>query len=194
MKVIRHIIPADRDTCRAIAKIFNALEIDFGVLGNEERSAGECGLLSWESGLSESLADYNIALMTKYKFNRIVTSDPHALDAFNYRYKMYGFDRRLVHIVPFLIEYFDKLKPMLKTRLNYKVTYHDSCCLGRHLGIYEPPRELLKMIPGLKFTEMVHNRDNTICCGGGGGGMWMDTFFQIQRDGKIVGYKGSGSN
>ena len=172
--------PRGQDTCRAIAKIFNALGVDFGILGNEERSAGECGLLSWETGLAETLVDYNMAIMTKYKFNRIVTSDPHALDAFNFRYKIYGFNMDITHVVPYLMEHFDKLKPMLTKPLNYSITYHDSCCLGRHNNYYEEPRQLLKAIPGVKLIEMVHNRVNTMCCGGGGGGMWLDTYFKSQ--------------
>lgn len=170
--------PRGQDVCRAIAKIFNALGIDFAILGNEEKSAGECGLLSWESGLAEALVDYNMAILSKYQYNRLVTSDPHALDAFNFRYKMFGFQKRVTHTIPFFMQYFDKLKPLLVKRLNFSVTYHDSCCLGRHNGYYEDPRTMLKSIPGIKLIEMVHNRINTICCGGGGGGMWLDTYFK----------------
>jgi Fe-S oxidoreductase len=173
--------PRGQDTARAIAKIFNMLEIDFAILGNEERSAGECGLLAWESGLAESLVDYNIAILAKYKFNRIITSDPHALDAFNYRYKMFGFKAEVNHFVPFIMKYFTKFKPMFKNRINCSVTYHDSCCLGRHNGFFDEPREILKAIPGIKLIEMVHNRSNSICCGGGGGGMWLDTYFKSQN-------------
>ena len=173
--------PRGQDTCRAIAKILNNLNIDFAILGNEEKSAGECGLLSWESGLAEALVDYNMAIMTKYKFNKIITSDPHALDAFNFRYRMFGFYRDITHVIPFIMGYYDMLKPMLKKTLAYSVTYHDSCCLGRHNGYYEEPRNLLKAIPGVKLIEMVHNRINTICCGGGGGGMYLDTYFKSQN-------------
>ncbi|MFA6570573.1 MAG: (Fe-S)-binding protein [Bacteroidota bacterium] len=173
--------PRGQDTARAIAKIFNKLDIDFAILGNEEKSAGECGMLSWESGLAESLVDYNMAIFTKYKFKRLVTSDPHALDAFKYRYRMFGFKQEVTHVIPFLWQFFDKLKPMLKKKLHYSVTYHDSCCLGRHNGYFEEPREILKAISGIKITEMVHNRTNAICCGGGGGGMWLDTYFKSQN-------------
>ncbi|MCX7880014.1 MAG: (Fe-S)-binding protein [Ignavibacteria bacterium] len=173
--------PRGQDTCRAIAKIFNRLEIDFAILGNEERSAGECGLLAWETGLAEALIDYNISILGKYTFNKIVTSDPHALDAFNYRYRMYGFKKPVYHIIPFLMPYYDKLKSMLTRPLNYSVTYHDSCCLGRHNGFFDEPRALLNAIPGIKLVEMFHHRINSICCGGGGGGMWLDTYFKSQN-------------
>jgi dimethylglycine catabolism B len=77
-----------------------------------------------------------------------------------------------------LTRHIDELKPLLTKRLNYAVTYHDSCCLGRNNNIYEEPRELLKAIPGIKLIEMAHNRINSICCGGGGGGMYLDTFYK----------------
>jgi len=53
-----------------------------------------------------------------------------------------------------------------------RVTYHDPCYLGRHNGIYEPPRDVLRAIPGIDLVEMERNRENSLCCGGGGGGLW----------------------
>ncbi len=170
--------PRGQDNCRATAKLFNALGIDFAILGNEEKCAGDCGRFAWESGLSETLIDANMKTFKKYKFNRIVTSDPHAFDAFKYRYTMYGFYYPTTHTIPFLAGYLDKLKPLLKKKLPYKITYHDSCCLGRSNNVYEEPRALLRAIPGVKLVEMVHNRINSICCGGGGGGMWLDTYYK----------------
>jgi len=169
--------PRGQDIARATAKIFNILGIDFAILGHEEKSAGDCGRLPWEKGLSEVLIEYNMNILKKYKFNRMVTSDPHALDAFRFRYTMFGFNYSITHTVPFVHEYIDKLKPLLK-KLDYTVTYHDSCCLGRHNNHYDEPRALLNAIPGVKLVEMIHNRVNSICCGGGGGGMWLDTYFK----------------
>lgn len=170
--------PRGQDHCRAAAKLFNVLGIDFAILGNEEKCAGDCGRFAWESGLAETLIDANMQAFRKYKFNRIVTSDPHAYDAFKYRYAMYGFNYPVTHTVPFLSGYLEKLKPLLTKKLPYKITYHDSCCLGRNNEIYEEPRALLRAIPGVSIVEMVHNRINSICCGGGGGGMWLDTYYK----------------
>jgi Fe-S oxidoreductase len=172
--------PRGRDASRATAKIFHALGIDFAILGNEEKCAGECGRLSWETGLSNTLMEYNMEVFGKYKFNRIVTSSPHAYDAFRYRYPVIGFNYELEHTVPFLARHVDRLKPLLKRKLNYTVTYHDSCCLGRHNSVYQEPRALLEAIPGIQLVEMTHNRVNSICCGGGGGGMWLDTYYKAQ--------------
>lgn len=170
--------PRGQDNSRATAKLFHALGIDFAVLGNEEKCAGDCGQLTWESGLFETLTDYNMEIFRKYKFKRIVTGDTHAFNAFRIRYPMYGFNYKVEHTTPLMASYLDKLKPKLKKPLNLKVTYHDSCCLGRRAGSYEEARQLLRAIPGVKLVEMTHNRINAICCGGGGGGMWLDTFFK----------------
>ena len=170
--------PRGQDNSRATARLLNALGIDFAILGNEEKCAGDCGQLTWESGLFETLTDYNMEIFKKYSFNRILTGDTHAYNAFRIRYPMYGFNYAVEHSTPFFAAYLDRLKPRLKKKLNYTVTYHDSCCLGRRAGRYEEARELLRAIPGIKVVEMVHNRVNAICCGGGGGGMWLDTFFK----------------
>ena len=172
--------PRGQDNCRATAKVFDRLGIDFAILGNEEKCAGECGRLTWEPGLFETLMDYNMAVFQKYQFNRIVTSCPHAHNAFKNRYPALGFNWPMEHTTPFLGRHLAQLKPLLTRKLNYTVTYHDSCCLGRQNEFYEAPRQLLQAIPGVKLVEMVHNRVNAICCGGGGGGMWLDTYFKAK--------------
>ena len=65
-----------------------------------------------------------------------------------------------------------KLKP--KYPVNETITFHDSCYLGRYNDVYDPPREILKSIPGVKLVEMKRNRENGMCCGAGGGLMWME--------------------
>ena len=170
-----------QDNSRATAKLLNALGIDFAILGNEEKCAGDCGQLTWESGLFETLTDYNMEIFKKFKFNRLITGDAHAYNAFRIRYPMYGFNYRVDHTHMLLAEKLEQLKPKLTKKLNYTVTYHDSCCLGRRAGMYDEPRALLRAIPGIKLVDMVHNRANAICCGGGGGGMWLDTFFKSKN-------------
>ena len=167
-----------QDNSRATAKLLNTLGIDFAILGNEEKCAGDCGQLSWESGLFETLTDFNMEIFKKYRFNRMITGDAHAYNAFRIRYPMYGFNYRIDHTHMLLAEKLEQLKPKLTKKLNYTVTYHDSCCLGRRAGMYDEPRALLRAIPGIKLVDMVHNRANSVCCGGGGGGMWLDTFFK----------------
>jgi len=172
--------PRGQDASRATAKLLHALGIDFAILGNEERCAGECTRLLGERGLFDSLMEYHMGVFRKYRFRRIVTSGAHAYDAFKYQYPAVGFRYDVEHITPFLARHLGELKPKLTRRLDYVVTYHDSCCLGRHNGFYEEPRALLQAIPGVKLVEMTHNRVNALCCGGGGGGMWLDTYFKAK--------------
>ena len=172
--------PRGQDVARATAKILHALGIDFAILGNEEKCAGECGRLTWEPGLFETLLDYNMAMFQRYQFNRIVTSGPHAYNAFRIRYPLYGFNYEVHHTTPYFAQHLERLKPLLTKKLNYTVTYHDSCCLGRQNEYYDEARNLLAAIPGVKQVEMTHTRVNSICCGGGGGGMWLDTFYKAK--------------
>lgn len=167
-----------QDNSRALVRLLHALGVDYAILGNEEKCAGDCGQLTWESGLFETLTDYNMEIFKKYQFNRIITGDAHAFNAFRIRYPMYGFHWPVEHTTAFLARHLEQLKPKLKKPLNLTVTYHDACCLGRRAGLYEEGRALLQAIPGVKLVEMVHHRINSICCGGGGGGMWLDTFFK----------------
>ena len=171
--------PRGVETSRATAKLFDALEGDFPILGNEERCAGECSRgAEGEPGLFDLLREHNMATFGKYSFKRVVTSGAHAYDAFRFNYGDVGFHYPLEHTSPFFSDRLDQLAPLLKKELNCKVTYHDSCCLGRHSGFYEEPRRLLRAITGVELVEMCHNRVNSICCGGGGGGNWLDTYYK----------------
>ncbi len=172
--------PRGQEVCRATAKVFHLLGMDFAILGNEERCVGECIRLLGETGLFESLTDHNMATFRKYRFHRIVTSGAHAYDALKHQYPAVGFHYEVEHTTPFLARHLEQLKPMLTKKLNYTVTYHDSCCLGRHNGFYEEPRMLLRAIPGVRLVEMTHNRINALCCGGGGGGMWLDAYYKAK--------------
>ncbi|MBI5646766.1 MAG: (Fe-S)-binding protein [Ignavibacteriae bacterium] len=173
--------PRGQDIARATARVFHAIGADVAILGNEERAAGDCGRLSWEPGLSEALIDYTMSILQKYRFNRIIVSDPHALDAFKYRYPMFGFDYPVESVLGFVAARLDVLAPQLTSPIHKTATYHDSCCLGRHNALFDEPRALLKAIPGLSLVEMAHNRENAVCCGGGGGGMWLDTYYKARN-------------
>jgi Fe-S oxidoreductase len=161
---------------QALAKVLNALGVDFGILGPEEVSDGDSQRLAGERGLFEMLAEKNGRSFEKYDFEQIVTSDPHAYNAFKNEYPVLGISYPVQHYVQFLAERLDQLKPLLKTEIKARVSYHDPCYLGRANGVYDEPRALLKAIPGVELVEMSHSRETSLCCGGGGGGMWLDGF------------------
>lgn len=168
--------PHNRLQAQAMARLLHALGVDFAILGPEEHCVGDCERLSGESGLFESLVEYNVSLLDKYEYDVLVTSDPHAYNSLVRIYPaITGRSYPIRHYTEFLAQRLEALRPLLKHPVDARITYHDNCCLGRMGGLYEPPRELLRAIPGVTLVEMPFARENALCCGGGGGGMWLDT-------------------
>jgi Fe-S oxidoreductase len=168
--------PRVQPTGRAFARLQHALGVNFAILGNDEGSDGDSQRLAGERGLFEVLAQKNAKAFARYKFRLIVTTDPHAYNAFKNYYPSLDIAYPVQHYTQFLAERIETLKPLLKHELKVKVAFHDPCYLGRVNGIYDEPRLLLSAIPGLTLLELPHNRSTSLCCGGGGGGMWMDGF------------------
>jgi len=81
----------------------------------------------------------------------------------------------VIHVSQYLLELINEGKIKLTKEVNRKVAYHDPCYLGRHNGIYEEPREVLRSIPGLELIELPDTRESSLCCGGGGGRIWTET-------------------
>jgi Fe-S oxidoreductase len=163
-----------KEASGALATILNTLGSDFGVLGTEEKCSCDSQRLAGEIGLFEEFAEENIKTLSKYKFNQILVTDPHALNGLRKKYPEYGGNYDVIHYTTYLAPLMEKLD--LKNKLDYKVTFHDPCYLGRHNGEYEAPRSILNSIPGIDLIEMGRCKEQSYCCGGGGGGMWLDGF------------------
>ncbi len=170
--------PRVQQISRTMAKVFQALDVNFGILGPEEQSDGDAQCLAGERGLFEMLALKNARTFDKYEFNEIVTADAHAYNTMKHEYPKIGAKFPVKHYTQFLAERLDQLESLLKHEQQYRLTYHDPCCIGRanKSHIYDEPRQILNAIPGIELVEMPHNRENSLCCGGGGGGMWLDGF------------------
>jgi Fe-S oxidoreductase len=165
-----------QESSRALAKLMNALGVDFGILGPEEGSDGDSQRLAGEPGLFELLAENNGKAFAKYEFDRIVTADPHAYNALRNQYPALGISYPVQHYTQFLSDRLEDLRPLLTRKVEARVAFHDPCYLGRANDVYDEPRALLEAIPGLQLVEMTHCRSNSLCCGGGGGGSWLDGF------------------
>ncbi|MDY7035075.1 MAG: (Fe-S)-binding protein [Thermodesulfobacteriota bacterium] len=157
---------------QSLIKVLQAGGVDFGLLKKNEKCCGDAIRKMGGEELFISLAESNLSVFTDKEVKRIITGSPHCYNTFLKEYPEFGGDFEVRHYTQILKELIEKgdLKPT--RRMEKRVTYHDPCYLGRHNNIYEPPREVLKAIPGLELVEMERNRENSLCCGGGGGGLW----------------------
>jgi len=144
-------------------KILNSLGIEPVVLANE-KCCGHDMLWTGDVETFKKLAEHNVAAIKEAGVKKIIFSCPEGYRTFKEDYPKYfkKLNWKVQHISEFLAERIKKLSFKEVTR---KVTYQDPCRLGRHLGIYEPPRKLLESIPGLELVEMERNRDEALCCG-----------------------------
>jgi Fe-S oxidoreductase len=165
--------PRGQDAAKAFVRIIEHLGVDWAILGPEEKTVGDSQRLAGEKGLFESLVEDVSSTLSKYDFQRIVTPDPHGYNALLNEYPKYGHNYDVLHYTQLLSPLLDKIT--WARELDYNVTFHDPCYLGRHNGEYDAPRRLLEAIPGVRLTEMMRCKENGYCCGGGGGGMWIDS-------------------
>jgi Fe-S oxidoreductase len=165
---------------RKVAEVLHAAGVDFGILHRDERSAGNDVRRVGEEGLFESLAEHNLALLDKCRFETILTTDPHTYNALKNEYAQRGAAWRVVHYSELLAELIRTGRIRLTQPLGVTATYHDPCYLGRYNGIFDAPREVLRAC-GVTVREMPRNRENSFCCGAGGGRIWMQDHADVQR-------------
>lgn len=159
---------------QAFVKLMHEAGVKFAILGNEEKNSGDTARRIGNEFLFQQLAQENIALFEAYEVKKIVTCDPHAFNTFKNEYPEFGLNAEVYHHSELLAEWVKdgKLKPTKEVK--ERITYHDSCYLGRYNEIYDKPRVILEAIPGVEVVEMKRSGCDSMCCGAGGGLMWME--------------------
>jgi len=160
---------------RAFCQLLDRAGISYAILGNEEQCTGDPARRAGNEFVFQMLAIQNIQILNMYKVKRIVTACPHCFNTLKNEYPALGGKYDVVHHTQFLQELLDtgKLKIEGGAFKGRRVTYHDSCYLGRVNGIYEAPREILKFLDA-ELVEMKRCRANGLCCGAGGAQMFKE--------------------
>lgn len=159
---------------QSFAKIMNEAGIKFAILGNKEKNSGDTPRRIGNEFLFQELAAANIQEFEKNDIKKIVTMDPHIYNTFKNEYPDFGLDAEIFHHSELLFQWIQEGRITPTHEVKEQIVYHDSCYLGRYNDVYDPPREILKSIPGVELVEMERNRENGMCCGAGGGMMWAE--------------------
>jgi Fe-S oxidoreductase len=155
------------------AQVFQKIGLDFGILFDSERNAGNDVRRVGEEGLFEMLVEKNAATLGKCKFKTILTTDPHTYNTLKNEYPANGNGPfKVLHYTELLDQLISSGQLKFSKKLGYKVTYHDPCYLGRYNGVYDAPRRVIEAT-GCELIEMPRHGDRALCCGAGGGRIWM---------------------
>lgn len=160
----------------AFVKLMQKANVNFAILGNEEKCCGDSARKLGNEYLFYSLATENIETMNSHGVKKIVTQCPHCFNILKNEYPEFGGKYEVIHHTDYLNDLVKSGRLKLnsaQTSGQKTVTYHDSCYLGRYNEIYTQPRELLK-VAGLEVKEMSHHHEKSFCCGAGGGRMWLE--------------------
>jgi Fe-S oxidoreductase len=163
------------ETSKAIARLLIKAGVNFAILGREERCNGDMARRSGNEYLAQIMIAENVETLNRYKPKTILTSCPHCFNTIKNEYPEFGANFDVVSHVDFILELIEKGALAIKEDYPGKITYHDSCYLGRWNDTYDSPRKIISSIAGNgNLVEMVKNRDNAMCCGAGGGRMFME--------------------
>lgn len=159
---------------RALAKILNKAGVDYAILGTEEKCCGDPARRAGNEYLFQMNAEENVMTFKQYKFKKILTACPHGYQMIKNEYPQFDGQFEVVHHTELIAQLVADGKINLSTNGDEKMTFHDSCYLGRYNGIYEAPREILGKMSNGNLVEMGRSKSKSFCCGAGGGRMFME--------------------
>jgi heterodisulfide reductase subunit D len=179
---------------KAFATILDKTEIKYAILGKEEMCTGDPARRAGNEFMFQMMAYQNIQLLNNYNIKKIVTACPHCFNTLKNEYPELGGNYEVIHHTVLLQQLIDEGKIKMQEGGNFKgkkITYHDSCYLGRANNIYEAPRKVLEALD-TELVEMKRCRSNGLCCGAGGAQMFKEeekgnTRINIERTKEAIG-------
>ena len=163
-----------RNVTKSFARIMSVANIKFGVLGLEEKCNGDVARRLGNEFLAQQFINSNVETFKKYNVSKVVTMCPHCLHSLKNEYPKFGIKLEVIHHTDFIASLLKEGKIKSVKSNNEKVTYHDSCYLGRYNSIYDAPREVIKSVNGIELFEMKRSHSRGFCCGAGGGRLFME--------------------
>lgn len=168
------LIERNQKVTRSIAQLLQKANVNFAILGREEKCTGDPARRIGNEFLFEMLAKENTEKLNQYGVKKIITSCPHCFNTFRNEYPQYGGNYEVFHHSEYLAKLVEQGKLQPLDKLEQKITFHDPCYLGRHNDVYDAPRKLVQISSKRGLTEVAQSRNNSFCCGGGGGMSFVD--------------------